>query len=184
MTQRTSTPAPREDWRIWLPDGAAEPQLLMPRAELLAKVAEAQQVRISERELRYWEAIGALPAPVLRHQAGALRALYPVWHHSIVAQVPALRAQGLGWDAVRKRTRDQFQEDALARSRIMEAEDLGGYRGAPPSMSPELVAAMRAFLTQAARETGVPIPLAWIDLVDNSGQHQLRYRITTAPDEA
>ncbi len=76
-TGRAEGKAKRETWKDWRPADAPEPPLLT-RAALLA-LAERVGLRVTERDLRYWEAQGVLPGPVRRRHHGATRALYPRW---------------------------------------------------------------------------------------------------------
>ena len=139
---RASGKSNRETWLDWLPPGHTEPGLIT-RAELLKTLAD-RGVGVSERELRYWEAAGALPAPVRRFHRGAIHALYPSWHANVVWAVPKLRAAGLSLPASRPKVREVFDAYAARRAH----SELGPSETSAPPLPTELVSALHAFATE------------------------------------
>jgi len=98
---------PREDWRQWLPAGVPEPSTIT-RAELLTEVRR-HGIAVSERELRYWESLHALPRPVRKFRNGAMQATYPWWHDEVVAELLQLRGRSRSWDEIGARLRQSFK---------------------------------------------------------------------------
>lgn len=94
----TAAPArpKKATWVDWVKDGAPnpKPEDLITRDEMIDRLHEAG-VPITTRELRYWEAEGALPRPVRRAHTGATRAVYPNWVLALVPRARALRHQGV-----------------------------------------------------------------------------------------
>ena len=89
-----TTPKP-STWRDWMPAGAPEPEELLTRDELLARL-KAWRVDATEADLRFWEYSGVLPRPIRRWHNGAVRALYPDWFPHLVRELRRLqRREGL-----------------------------------------------------------------------------------------
>ncbi len=83
----------RETWEAWQ-DRQAPPPRLVTREETLALLAELG-LRVTERDLRFWEARGVLPRPVRRWYEGATRAVYPRWIVGLVLQLRYWQQEGL-----------------------------------------------------------------------------------------
>jgi hypothetical protein len=133
--------AKRETWRDWWPADVGLPETIT-RAELLARLAD-DGVMVSERQLRYWEAAGALPRPPRARPHGTLEAVYPAWYPGIVAMVPRLhKGEGLGFDAIRPRVQRAFMGRARAPWHV------GLYRSPGPRAPDSLVRELRRFFAQ------------------------------------
>jgi hypothetical protein len=145
------------DWRRWLPPGVAEPRSIT-RAELLADL-KRNGLSVSERELRYWESLGALPNPVRQPREGAAHAAYPWWHGEIVAKVPQWRGQGLSWEAIGEQARVTFADRANHTGPIGRWEN-----DEKPPLTPDVVAALQRFIAHVNREHGLDIQVALLHL--------------------
>ncbi len=108
-----STEAPakvsKATWVDWVRDGAPEPDDddLLTRDELIDRLHQSGDP-VTTRELRYWEAEGALPQPVKRWHAGATRALYPSWMLDLVPRVRTLRQHGVPLPTIGRHLRKQL----------------------------------------------------------------------------
>lgn len=177
---------PRETWRDWWPDGVPEPPALITRAELLAKIEENSGIRVTERELRYWEMLGALPGPIRQYHAGAIHATYPFWHAEVVALVPELRARRLPWPAIRDRLRARFAERVGATGSIKLSEIVRGVEHEPlpprPPMSTDLVMAIQTFIHDMNRDHQAGIAVAELCLWGADGKARARYGIPAPGD--
>ncbi len=125
-------PAP-ESWDQWQYPGLDEPELLT-RTELLATL-DRLGLSVTERQLRFWEAEGVLPAPVRRRRAGATRALYPVWCVNLVFALRHFQERGYALNELPERMR-------LAARYFSYAEEAYGHpteqrwRAEPPPIFP------------------------------------------------
>ncbi len=95
ITMPTDAPAKpkQETWRDWMPEGAKEPEELLTREEIAARLADLGIV-VKPRELIYWHTAGVLPYPVKRRHAGATRALYPDWYVPLIRELLTLKREG------------------------------------------------------------------------------------------
>ena len=150
--------ATRDDWRQWLPEGVPEPSTIT-RAELLVEV-QRWGVAVSERELRYWESLGALPHPVRKFQNGATHATYPLWYDEIVTEAVVLRGQGLDWSAIGQRLRGTFADIA---SRAIHARWKPDFRS--PSLTPDVFIAIQRFMAEMNRGRNEDEKIMSADLV-------------------
>ncbi len=150
MTEKHDT-SQRETWREWLsPDAAlavlgpqADPRLLITRGQLLEHFHGA----VTERELRYWESLGALPRPVRRFHNGAIHALYPAWYVDVVGNVHLRRAEKLPPAEIRSYVRDLF--DGFA------AHLTGWQPRTGPSLPHGLVEEVERFARQMHQKYGI-----------------------------
>ncbi len=106
----------RETWRDWLPPDAAQ-ALLGPRADKSLLITRAELLErlggtVTERELRYWESAGALPAAVRQFHRGAMHAVYPVWYVDLVSNVRDRRKEKVPLHELREYARDLFTDFA------------------------------------------------------------------------
>ncbi len=175
---------PRETWRDWWPDGRPEPKALITRAELLAKIEENSGVRVTERELRYWEAVGALPGAIRQYHAGATHATYPFWHAGVVALVPELRARRLPWPVIRDQLRARFVERVGDTGSITMSDTLvgGEPEPPPPPLSTDLIMAIQTFIHDLNRDHHAAIAFADLRLWGVDGKARARYGIRAPGD--
>lgn len=81
----------RETWEDWQAPGAPEVRQIS-RAELLAEL-EAYNVQppVKASDLRYWEYLGILPAPVRKKHNGVVSGVYPIWIVTLVVELRYLQ---------------------------------------------------------------------------------------------
>ncbi len=114
-----STEAParpkKATWVDWVREGAPDPrpEELITRDELIDEL-HRWGVPITTRELRYWEAEGALPRPVRRSHEGLVRAVYPTWVRGLVPHVRARRQRGVPLPEIGAQLRQQLSHEATA----------------------------------------------------------------------
>ncbi len=110
MPTATETKDERTTWTDWLPTDTPDPPIddLITRSVLLDQL-HARGVDISERELRYFEAEGAIPRPIRRWRGG-VQAFYPTWFLTLVPAARALRRHGLPFDEIAVTLRRHFDE--------------------------------------------------------------------------
>jgi len=89
----------RETWRDWLPANAPEPEQLLTRAEVVARLQEGGW-KVSADNLRFWEQQGALPHPLRQGHRGATRAVYPDWFVPLVGRMRELQQQRVRIDEI------------------------------------------------------------------------------------
>lgn len=155
-----SDKAKRETWREWLSPEAtltvlgpeADPALLITREELL----ESLKGTVTERELRYWESIGALPRPVLRFHRDAVRALYPSWYDTIVGNVHLRRAEKLSPEETRFYVREMFADYS---SRLV-----GWRTGTGPPLPHRLVKELERLTSDLREHYGIQVNAASLTL--------------------
>src|SRR4051794_3321613 len=94
MPPKATTKSPRITWRDWQPPGTPDPDELLSREALIARLNDLA-VNVSESDLKYWEGLGILPRGVRKRSHQITRVYYPRW---LMASVELLRRlQGFGW---------------------------------------------------------------------------------------
>jgi len=96
--------ATKETWRDWMPEGAAEPERLLSRDELVARLGY-YHIEADATDLRFWEQRGILPRPVRQRRDGAMRTTYPEWALLLVQRIRQLQAEGFSLAQIRPRIR-------------------------------------------------------------------------------
>jgi hypothetical protein len=126
------------------------------RDELLARLEDIG-VPMSERRLRSWESVGALPHPVRRWRDGAVWAVYPDWWPSLVRLATALhRDEGHTLDDLGPHVERRFAH-AMRLARV-----LGEYRD--PIDLEAISDALKPLAVRDARIFGPPTPRVTVTL--------------------
>lgn len=90
----TSPKKERVTWRDWQPPGTPDPDELLTREELVARLNDLA-IDITASDLRYWEGLGILPRGIRKRVGRATYVYYPRW---LMMSIELLRRlQGYGW---------------------------------------------------------------------------------------
>lgn len=122
MPAEAPAKANRETWRDWLPEGAREPEELLTREDVAARLVDLG-IPAKPSDLIYWHTAGVLPYPVKRRHTGATRALYPDWYVPLIRELRTLQHEGYKLPEIAPRLRTT--------ARLMLAYDN------PPPLTPE-----------------------------------------------
>ncbi|MDP9470071.1 MAG: hypothetical protein M3Q71_05300 [Chloroflexota bacterium] len=94
MSAKTPAGRKRRTWRDWLPPGTPEPDTLLTRTELLARL-HAEGVDVSTHDLDNWQTAGIIPYGIRRRHEGATRTLYPKWMVDLIRYLRELQDEEL-----------------------------------------------------------------------------------------
>jgi len=156
-----------ETWRDWLPPGHPEPPLIT-RAELLDALAQ-RGIVATERNLRYWEAAGALPAPIRRAHHGGARAFYPSWYAEVIAAMPRPLTGRGALARLRPQLRARFEQVAQQASRA------GSARRSHPLLPAAIITTLQQLMADL-NARGIGVEAAELRLL-RPGEEPLSYTL-------
>lgn len=101
----TSSKKERVTWRDWQPPGTPDPDELLTREELVARMNDLA-IDVDATDLRYWEGLGVLPRGVRKRIDKATYVFYPRWLMQSVELLRRLQAIGLSLEEIAPRLRE------------------------------------------------------------------------------
>lgn len=101
----TTSKKERVTWRDWQPPGTPDPDELLTREELVARMKDLA-INVSARDLIYWESLGILPRGVRVRRNNATYVVYPRWLMHSVELLRRLQAFGLSLEEIAPRLRE------------------------------------------------------------------------------
>lgn len=151
----------RESWSHWFPDADEDEQGTIE--DLLAYLKRIDRPDVSADNIRFWQKVGVIPAPVKRWHNNATRALYPVTHVALVID-ELLELQERGY------TLQQIAPRLRAYAASMRDPD-------PVGIGDAMIDVARAYGDRTMR----PVTTVEVRFIDADGRDQ-RYRYNVPPE--
>jgi hypothetical protein len=101
----------QETWRDWMPEEAAEPDVLLTREEVLGQL-QAMRIEVSSDALQGWQRHGIIPRPIRGQHNGVPAALYPPWMPTLLATLRQLQDDGLPLKEIARHLRKRYDRRA------------------------------------------------------------------------